>query len=124
MFQRVRTFVLVMIGLVFFRSATVPDALRMMGRGFAAFNPQIFVDGTLFSFGLDWIELVIAAVSLVIFGWVTVEQQKGWIRERLEKTNIVLRWAVLYGLLFYVILLGQYGPDFSASEFIYQNFKV
>jgi len=124
LFQRLRTFVLVMFGLIFFRSATVPDALRMIGRGFSAFNPQIFADGTLFSFGLDWIELVIALVSLVIFGWVTVEQQKGWIRERLEKKNIVFRWAVLYALLFYVILLGQYGPDFSASEFIYQNFKV
>ena len=26
--------------------------------------------------------------------------------------------------LFYVILLGKYGPGYSASEFIYQNFKV
>lgn len=123
-FQRLRTFLLVVLGLIFFRSGTVSDALRMIGRGFSAFNPQIFVDGTLFSFGLDWIELTIAVVSLLIFEWVTIQQQKGWMRERLEKTNIVVRWIVLYALLFYVILLGQYGPGYSASEFIYQNFKV
>lgn len=124
LFQRLRTFFLVVIGLIFFRNAAVPDAIRMIGRGFSAFNPQIFVDGTLFSFGLDWIELTILAVSMVIFEWVTVRQQKGWLRERLEKKNIVIRWIVLYALLFYVILLGQYGPGYSASEFIYQNFKV
>lgn len=124
LFQRLRTFFLVVVGLIFFRNAAVPDALRMIGRGFSAFNPQIFVDGTLFSFGLDWIEFTILVVSTVIFEWVTIRQQKGWLRERLEKKNIVIRWIVLYALLFYVILLGQYGPGYSASEFIYQNFKV
>lgn len=124
LFQRLRTFFLVVLGLIFFRNAAVPDALRMIGRGFSAFNPQIFVDGTLFSFGLDWIEFTILVVSTVIFEWVTIRQQKGWLRERLEKKNIVIRWIVLYALLFYVILLGQYGPGYSASEFIYQNFKV
>ena len=123
-FQRLRTFALVTLGLVFFRSRTVPDALRMIGRGFSALNLRILWDGSLFSYGLDWIELTILAVSLLIFGWVSVQQQKGWLRERLEKKPLILRWAVLYALLFYVILLGQYGPDYSAAEFIYQNFRA
>ncbi len=124
LFQRLRTFFLVVLGLMFFRNARVPDALAMIGRGFSAFNPQIFVDGTLFSFGLDWIECTILVVSMLLFAWVNVQQQKGWLRERLAGKHIVLRWIVLYALLFYVILLGQYGPGYSASEFIYQNFKV
>ena len=123
-FQRLRTFLLVTLGLIFFRSATVPDALRMIGRGFSAFNPQVLVNGAVFELGLDWVEVVIAIVSIVIFEWVTVKQQKGWMRERLEKMPVALRWIILYALLFYVILLGQYGPGYSASEFIYQNFKV
>ena len=123
-FQRLRTFFLVTIGLVFFRCATVPDALRMLGRAFSAFNPQIFWNGTLFTYGLDWIELTIAVVSIVIMSVVTAQQQKYRIRERLEKTSVFVRWAILYALLFYVILLGQYGPGYSAAEFIYQNFKV
>ncbi len=122
--QRLRTFVLVMFGLVFFRNASVVDAVRMLGRGFSAFNPQIFVDKTLFSFGLDWVECTVLLVSLLLMEWVTIQQQKGWLRERLEKKPLLIRWMVLYALLFYVILLGQYGPGYSASEFIYQNFKV
>lgn len=123
-FARLRTFFLVTLGLVFFRNAEVLDAVRMIGRGFLAFNPQIFFNGALFSLGLDWIEAVIAVVSLAILGWVSWLQQTEPVRERLEKRGILLRWAVLYALLFYVILLGQYGPGYSASEFIYQNFRV
>lgn len=124
LFQRVRTFCLMTVGLLFFRSASVKDAFAMIGRGFSSFNPQIFVNGAVFELGLDWVEMTVALVSLLIFAWVSVQQQKGWMRERLEKMHIAVRWIILYALLFYVILLGQYGPGYSASEFIYQNFKV
>ena len=123
-FSRLRTFFLVTLGLVFFRNAAVPDALRMIGRGFSAFNPQVLINGTLFSLGLDWIEFTIAVFSLLILGVVSLLQQKEGVRQRLERRGILFRWAVLYALLFYVILLGQYGPGYSASEFIYQNFRV
>ena len=45
-------------------------------------------------------------------------------RGTLEKKPIWLRWIALYALLYYVIVQGKYGPGYSASEFIYQNFKV
>ena len=122
--QRLRTFFLVTVGLIFFRNPRVPDALRMIGRAFGAFNPQIFVNGTLFSLGLDWIECSVALVSLLLFVSVTLLGQKGSVREMLERKPLAVRWILLYALLFYVILLGQYGPGYSASEFIYQNFRA
>ena len=124
LFQRVRTFFLVMIGLVFFRSATVPDALRVLGRGVSGVGLQLFRDGVLSGLGLDWTELMILAVSILFSAWVTIHNQKEDMRVTLEKKPIWLRWIALYALLFYVILLGKYGPGYSASEFIYQNFKV
>lgn len=124
LFQRVRTFFLVMIGLVFFRSATVPDALRVLGRGVSGLGLQLFGNGVLSGLGLDWTELMILAVSILFSAWVTIHNQKEDMRVTLEKKPIWLRWIALYALLFYVILLGKYGPGYSASEFIYQNFKV
>ena len=44
------------------------------------------------------------------------------IREYLASKGIVLRWVILIGFLFYVILLAKYGPGFSAAEFIYKDF--
>ena len=114
LFQRVRTFFLVMIGLVFFRSATVPDALRVLGRGVSGVGLQLFRNGVLSGLGLDWTELMILAVSILFSAWVTIHNKKEDMRVTLEKKPIWLRW----------ILLGKYGPGYSASEFIYQNFKV
>ena len=124
LFQRLRTFFLVTLGLVFFRNAAVPDALAMLRRGFLKCNPGILVDGTLFGLGLDWIEFTILVVSLLILCCVSLLEQKESVRSRLERSGLLLRWIVLYALIFYVILLGQYGPGYSASEFIYQKFRV
>ena len=85
---------------------------------------QLFRNGVLSGLGLDWTELMILAVSILFSAWVTIHNQKEDMRVTLEKKPIWLRWIALYALLFYVILLGKYGPGYSASEFIYQNFKV
>ncbi len=121
---RVRTFFLVTLGLVFFRSPTATDAVRMVGRGMTGWRLSSLSDGTLAVLGLDWVEGGIAVLSLLFVSWVTVRAQKGSMRERLERLPLPVRWAVLYALLFSVILLGKYGPDYSPAEFIYQNFQV
>ena len=49
-------------------------------------------------------------------------QQKEGVRDRIAKKALPVRWMMWYVLLFAVILLGCYGPGYSASEFIYQGF--
>lgn len=117
-----RTFFLVNIGFVFFRASSVADAWHMLVRAVSVFNVGALFDGSLFLLGLDVIEFIIAVVSLVILLVISILHQKGSVRERLEHTNIVVRWMILYALLFYVILLGYYGPGYNAAEFIYQGF--
>ncbi len=124
LFQRVRTFVLVMLGLIFFRNTQVLDAVYMIGRGFSGLGTELFASGVLSGIGMDWIECTIVLVSLLFTSWISVKSQKEDLREKLASVPLVLRWAILYALIFYVILLGKYGPGYSASEFIYQNFKV
>ena len=67
-------------------------------------------------------ELVIAVFSLLILLLVSCLQQKGSVRDRIAGKALPIRWLIWYALLFYVILLGCYGPEYSASEFIYQGF--
>ncbi len=118
----VRTFFLVCIGDLFFRAASVGDAFAMLKAAVTVWNPQILWNGALFTLGLDWIEFTVTLVSLLILLAVSLLQQKGSVRERIAKKALWLRWIVWYALLFYVILLGCYGPGYSASEFIYQGF--
>ena len=117
-----RTFFLVCIGDLFFRAASVGDAFRMLRLAVSAWNPQIIWNGSLFTLGLEPVEFAIVVVSLLLLYAVSWMQQKGSVRERIATKALPVRWLIWYALLFYVILLGCYGPGYSASEFIYQGF--
>lgn len=118
----VRTFFLVNIGFVFFRADSAAAACRMLAGAFRVGNMGILFHRGIFSLGLDSIEFAIAVISLLMLLAVSLLQNKESVRERIARKNIVVRWAVWYALLFYVILLGYYGPGYSAAEFIYQGF--
>lgn len=126
-----RTFFLVNIGFVFFRADSTAAALRMLQSAVTVWNPQVLFDGSLLALGLDWIEMTITLVSLAGFIAVSVmklrvreqgEVHHHLLRERIARQSLPIRWAVWFALLFYVILLGRYGPGYSAAEFIYQGF--
>lgn len=118
----VRTFLLVCIGFIFFRANTFSQALLLIKNIFGGFGFVQFVTGGIFTLGLDPIEAVIALVSLGILICVSALCQKQSVRERISTKPLALRWIIWYALLFYTILLGYYGPGFSAAEFIYQGF--
>lgn len=122
LFRQVRTFLLVCAGFLFFRAASFSDGLSMYRCLLTTWNPVVLVNGSILNLGLDYIEITISVVSLLLLLLVSLYQQKGSVREWLARKNIIIRWIILYALLFYVILLGYYGPGFSASEFIYQGF--
>lgn len=122
LFRILRTFFLVNIGFIFFRANSAGDAARMLKEAVSVWNIGALFDGTLFTLGLDAIEFIIAIVSLLILLVISLMQQKGSVRERIEKKKLPVRWVLWYALLFYTILLGYYGPGYSAAEFIYQGF--
>ena len=121
-FRIVRTFFLVCIGDLFFRAASVGDAFAMLGKAVSVRNVSVLWQGRLFEMGLDKIETCIAACALFLLLGVSLVQQKGSVRERIAGMALPLRWMIWYALLFAVILLGCYGPGYSAGEFIYQGF--
>lgn len=117
-----RTFLLANIGFVFFRAVNVKAACVMLKEAVTVWNPEVLVNGALFTLGLDWIEFVIAVVSLLMLLAVSLLQKKEPVRERIGRLALPVRWIIWMALVFYVILLGYYGPGFSAAEFIYQGF--
>ena len=140
-FRVVRTFFLVTIGNIFFRADSALSGLKIVARGFVwpvsgEGGLAGFFSGGAFGLGLGWIEAVILGVSVIALGLVSRYQQRldeeaagagteydfHGIRSRIARFPLAGRWLIWYALLFYVILLGQYGPDFSAAEFIYQGF--
>lgn len=117
-----RTFFLVCIGDLFFRADSVGAAFSMLKGAVSVWNPHVLWNSSLTDIGLDAIELGIAVISLLLLFLVSCLQQKGSVRDRIARKRLPVRWMIWYALLFYVILLGCYGPEYSAAEFIYQGF--
>ncbi len=120
--RMVRTFILVCIGDLFFRAASVGDAFAMLGRAVSVWNPSVLWNGSLLQLGLDGIEITIAAAALMLLWGVSLLQRRGSVRDRIAVLPLPVRWMIWYALLFAVILFGCYGPGYSAGEFIYQGF--
>ncbi len=76
--------------------------------------------------GLDPIEWTIALFSLAVMIIVELindrDQTSGGIRTRIASLSLPLRWVIWFALIFYCMLLGEYGPGYSAAEFIYRGF--
>ncbi len=122
MFLRIRTFLLFMFGLSFFRAKTLADGFNMWRGAFFKFNPWIFFDESFFNMGLDRREWGILAFGLILLFIVSFVSQKHDVRDVIKRQNFVARLAV-FALLFVMILVyGYYGADFNAADFIYGQF--
>lgn len=121
LFQILRTFTLVCIGFVFFRADSFKVACKML---FYSLIPNfgILLDGSLFTLGLDVKDFGAGIIALLILFIVSLMHQKGSVRAKIAEQNIAFRWMLYYGLLFAVIIFGFYGAEYSASDFIYQQF--
>lgn len=124
-FQCIRTFCCIAFGWSFFRSyGGFMEGVAIWKSAFSAFNPWILFDGSLYKLGLDEKDFRVMLISLAILGisGIIREHMKRPIREWLAEQNIVFRWGMLFLLIFSVIILGMYGPDYNAQAFIYEQF--
>jgi Predicted membrane protein involved in D-alanine export len=121
-FRIIRTFILVCIGLLFFRSLSFSVAVTNFIRIFATFNIWIFFDKSLYNLGLDEMDFRIGIIALLLLFAGSLLQQKYRIREKLAEQNIIFRWILLYALLFAILIFGFYGGGYDPSAFIYGNF--
>ncbi|MCR4704080.1 MAG: hypothetical protein K5665_10515 [Saccharofermentans sp.] len=124
-FQSVRTFILMLTGFVFFRSATVKDAVDMYAaifrQGGAAFNWEGFS-----SSGMDLANLIVltAAVLLVAavdaYKYVPSEDaEPKSVIAFLRSKGIVLLWAAFMVLVVATLIFGRYGLGYDSGSFIY-----
>ncbi len=115
------TFLLAMTAWVFFRAATLPDALYVASHMWV---PDLWkwTDGSLLRLGLDLPELVLGMASAI--GVIAVEgvtQRRKNLVAVLVAQPLVYRWAAYLCLLFAVLVLGRYGM-FAEQSFLYFQF--
>lgn len=121
-FQMVRTFLLFSIG----RLITVPGHLRttldVLEKIGAQFDIWILFDGSLYNYGLNQKNFILAMITLFILWAVSMLQERGSLRDRIAGQNIAIRWAIYYLAFFSVLIFGMYGAGFNNAVFAYMQY--
>ena len=100
----------------------VPLTFRMFGSMIAADNWKALWDGSLLTLGLSGADYIVAAVGILIVFAVSMLQRKGKVRKQIAGLAYPLRAAIWFGLFLAVLIFGEYGVGYDASQFIYNRF--
>lgn len=117
------TFLLIDLAWLFFRADGLMTGLNMLHRMFLTFNPWVFLDGTLYTFGLDQKDFTVLWVSALIMLIFSVCKYRGIsLGEALSRQGLWFRWSVYLAAIFFILIFGIYGPNTDESVFIYFQF--
>ncbi len=121
--QIIRTYCVMLIGKMMVKAVSVSAGMKMLWLSVTDFHPFGNTFKRLIAMGMgggDWIALTLAILILFV---VSLLQENGVnIRDEIESRPLVARWAFYLIALTFILILGTYGPGYSASEFIYRNY--
>lgn len=116
LFRIIRTTILVIIGNAIFKAPSISYVYNKLTNGY---NENLNV----FTKAFTKKDLLVGAIFLgIIFIISILKERKVNVRENVEKSNVVIRWAIYYFLIFGVIIFGIYGKGYDPKDFIYGGF--
>ncbi len=118
------TFCLTAFAWIFFRAGTLKDSLYYIRCMFTRWNPWVFFDQSLYTWGLDVTEFHILAVALAVLLLVDLIRYRKQMDLGcfLQKQNILFRWLLMIILVVSILVYGEYGINFDSKQFIYFAF--
>ena len=117
------TNILVCIAWVFFRANSISEALRVIIGMLTASNGEIFLDGSLFTLGLDQKNIVLLLFSIVILFFGDFCKKRGIVvRQVILRQDYWVRWLVFSLSISAILLFGIWGTAYDATNFIYFQF--
>lgn len=129
LFQSARTYLIYAVGAVFFRVDGLGQAIELLKSLITMFtggnvpNSWVLFDGSILNFGVSYDDLNIIIFAVVLLAIAAVLREKyGYARIWMGNQILVFRWSIWIGLFLLILIWGNYGPGYSASEFIYQGF--
>lgn len=122
--QMMITFSLTTFAWIFFRAASVDEAFYYIQRIFTKWNPWVLFDQSLYTLGLDIIEMNVLIIALTLLLLVDILR---YVKNMdfsafLMKQNTWFRWAVVLFMIVGVLVYGKYGVEFDSAQFIYFDF--
>lgn len=116
--------VCVSLAWIFFRSATISDAFMYIYRMFTLFWPWDVFNQSLYTMGLDELQVRILFLALLVL--IALDYRKYKTDKNIDvlllQQNPVFRGLCILALFLATFVFGQYGPAYNAQEFIYFQF--
>lgn len=124
LWQVFRTFVLCDFALIFFRAPDLHSSTAFIGRMLTRWDPWALFNGTLYTLGLERFEMNVLLVAFtVLLLMEIVKYRKHWtVSDFLIRQNMWFQYLAIIGLVFAIVIYGQYGAAFDAKAFIYFQF--
>lgn len=113
LFQIAVTFVLTTVAWVFFQAGNLSNAFAVLS---GMFHGPIWVYQ---SIGLDRWELLVAFLGLVVLLLADLCSHRWELAEKWLSAPRIVRWMVLWFLLFACLIFGCYGTGYDAQSFLY-----
>lgn len=122
-FQAIRTFIIVNIGMLIFRAKDLKTALYMAKASLTNINFAVLVPGYKNDFGLSAGDYILIAVGTVLLITVSILKEKGIdIRAKISKMPYIAKFVLFMAMIFFVIIFGAYGEGYGVIDLIYAGF--
>lgn len=120
-FQMLRTFLIVNIGMLLFRSATVGEFASLIKQGSSSFN---YFSGAreVFAVSKDVKYALIGVIVILIVGIIKEKLKTVSLRDALYHKPFILRYILVLLLVVYTITFGIYGSGNDSATFVYAQF--
>lgn len=117
-------FMLVDFAWIFFRADSLKVAFGYIYRMITKINPWAMFDGSIYTLGLDAMEIHILLIAICILILVDLLKYKRKVTlvEALSRQGNFFQWLVMTMLLISIVIFGIYGSQYDSTKFIYMQF--
>lgn len=122
LFQMIRTTCIFAGGRLLTRPGSLRLSVAILKRTILNFAPLALVRRTLFEQGLDRKEVFLAAVCILIFGMISIIQQRMSVRDFIARQNLPVKWGIYIAAVLTIVIFGVYGAGYDASAFVYMAY--
>lgn len=117
------TFQLVNLAWIFFRITDIRQACYIVKMIFLHPTISVLFDESLAQYGVSMRGLHVLGFFVLLLLFVEIMNYRGIrLRDQINRQPLVLRWCVYLAGVIAVVVLGIYGVDYNASDFIYMKF--
>ena len=123
MIQIAKTWVIIVVGELFFRANGLKAGWYMFCNMIKHFDAGQLTDGTLYTLGLEQADYLAVIVGCLIVGIVGSMKERGIsVQKKMGELAVPVRWGLYYALIIGILIFAAYGDGYQIQDLIYAGF--